>query len=816
MSVVETSAGAVIGASSHHPASFLSERVETDGKHLQVSGLPFRVRGVTYGSFLPRLDGALFPERSQIKFDLAQMEAAGFNVVRTYTLPPEDLLDIAAEMGLRVLVGLDYRDWRYETAPGRDVAKRVLAAGRAAVAAAVERCAHRPEVLAISVGNEVPVDVVRTHGVQKVERVLTQLVEDIHVADPNMLATYCNFPTTEFLQIDRLDLMCFNVFLEQEHSFARYLRHLQTVSGELPLVITELGLASQTHGENEQASALDWQLRTVDETGCAGATIFSWTDEWAVAGNEIEDWCFGITDRARRPKAAFYVASGWALRDLRDLRLEWPRISVVVCAYNAAGLIEECLTSLNHCDYPDLEVIVCDDGSSDDTVAIAQRFPFKVLALPRGGLSAARNAGIEAATGEIVAFLDSDAFCHPSWPYHLAIALEGDDVVATGGPNLPVAGVGLVERAVAQSPGAPMEVLTDDDRAEHVPGCNMAFRKSALEEIGGFDPVFRAAGDDVDVCWKLLDRGYSISFSPAAQVRHHRRDSVRGYLRQQKGYGRAERLLQCHHQNRFNLLGQARWSGFIYGGPRVLPFLLRPVVYHGYLGAASYQSVIRRPAEIARVWGTALVPLFLLIAALTAMTAVAWAPAAYIALGTLALIAGYAAAIAMGVRLTRDEPFPVAFRSLVGALHIAQPIVRSWGRLKTSGVPAPEKAEASWTGDRIGWLKQVRDQLGGRRFRVAIAEPHQPWDLTIASGPMVKTRVAVAVTWGWTPIWAMSHRPRGTALLILGASAALASVGGWAFASALSLAACSAMLEIHLHRRAVRKTMLATTRGSQG
>src|SRR4029450_2116289 len=116
--------------------------------------------------------------------------------------------------------------------------------------------------------------------------------------------------------------------------------------------------------------------------------------------------------------------------------------------------------------------------------------------------------------------------------------------------------------------GNPVEVVVGAARAEHVPGCTLAVRRSALNEIGGFDAGYTAAGDDVDVCWRLLDRGGRIAFSSAAQVHHHRRDTLRGYLRQQRGYGRAERMLTGHHRERFNRLGAARWSGFVYGGPR--------------------------------------------------------------------------------------------------------------------------------------------------------------------------------------------------------------------------------------------------------
>jgi GT2 family glycosyltransferase len=72
-----------------------------------------------------------------------------------------------------------------------------------------------------------------------------------------------------------------------------------------------------------------------------------------------------------------------------------------------------------------------------------------------------------------------------------------------------------VPEAVAVSPGAPCHVLLDDEVAEHIAGCNMAFRRDVLLGIGGFDPIFRAAGDDVDICWRLQDAGYQIGYSAA-------------------------------------------------------------------------------------------------------------------------------------------------------------------------------------------------------------------------------------------------------------------------------------------------------------
>ena len=118
-----------------------------------------------------------------------------------------------------------------------------------------------------------------------------------------------------------------------------------------------------------------------------------------------------------------------------------------------------------------------------------------------------------------------------------------------------------IEAVVAAAPGAPAHVLLDDTEAEHLPGCNLAIRRSALAAIGGFRVAYRVAGDDVDVCWRLRAAGGRLRFAPGAMVWHHRRYRVRAYLRQQRGYGHAEALLMRDHPERFGPLGGARWCG---------------------------------------------------------------------------------------------------------------------------------------------------------------------------------------------------------------------------------------------------------------
>src|SRR5207247_3240379 len=180
------------------------------------------------------------------------------------------------------------------------------------------------------------------------------------------------------------------------------------------------------------------------------------------------------------------------------------------------------------------------------------------------GLSAARNAGLFAATGSIVAYTDSDCFADADWLTMLVRQLHETGAAAAGGPNL-TPDDGWLASCVAASPGQPTHVLENDQVAEHIPGCNMAFCREALLAINGFDPMYRKAGDDVDVCWRLQQAGYWITFAPGAFVWHHRRQNPRAYFRQQAGYGEAEALLRFMPPDKFNGRGDGKWRGVLYG-----------------------------------------------------------------------------------------------------------------------------------------------------------------------------------------------------------------------------------------------------------
>jgi GT2 family glycosyltransferase len=730
---------------SQAPSSSL--RPSAEGKFLSVAGRRFWIRGVTYGTFLPNQDGDLLPEPEVVSRDMEQMALAGVNTVRTYTTPPIWFLDLALDHGLMVIAGVF---WEGRQCLFED--EEAICRVEADVAAAVRRIARHPALLMVCLGNEIPPLVARWHGKRRIEQVLRRLRDRVKEVDPQLLVTYANYPPTEFLDLSFLDVIGFNVYLEREPEFRDYLARLQILAGDRPLFISELGLDSRSNGLERQAEVLDWQLRAVWEKGLAGAAVYAWTDEWAVAGTSIEEWDFGLVDRERRPKAALEQVRWNFWRSRYDFREEaWPRVSVVCCAYNAAATLEETLESLSRLHYPNFEVIVIDDGSRDATPEIAQRYPFRLIGTPNRGLSAARNVGIRAATGEIVAFIDSDATADPEWLYFLVTQMEARGAAACGGPNLSPPADPEVAQQVARAPGNPVHVLLDNDRAEHIPGCNMAVRKAALEAIGGFNPVYRVAGDDVDVCWKLLERGEKITFSPCALVWHHRRASQKAYLRQQQGYGYAEALLEARYPERYGLLGSATWRGRVYEGPQPALPMWPPGrmerVHHGPQGSGLFQSVYTPEAP----WwfSLGLSPEFHCLNAAIAGSA-AWmaltglpfwqGPALLAAAGAAS---SAACCLEAGLRMcARDEleGAPLWRRVLgVARLHFLQPWARWIGRFKGNErmrreQPWPEEPEGVlWAGwdRRDEWLACLARLLRDAGMEVSEDDPWGYHDLHI-------------------------------------------------------------------------------------
>jgi O-antigen biosynthesis protein len=734
-------------------------RLHANGKFLFDGNEKLYVRGTTYGTFAANENGDEFPCAEVVTRDFAAMAATGINAVRTYTAPPRWLLDAAQAQGLKVMVGLAAERYVGYLNDGRaapDVG--------AIIRAHVRECADHPAILCYAIGNEIPAPVVRWFGRRRIESWLRQLCGIVRSED-SALVTYINYPSTEYLQLPFLDIDAYNVYLEEPHTLEAYLARLQNRADGRPLLLAELGLDSIRNGEECQSSTLAWQLRTTFALGCAGAFVYAWTDEWNRGGEEVHDWAFGLTDRSRQPKPALRaVSKAYSEVPFAPDHL-WPSVSVIVCCFNGESTLENCLSGLEKLEYPDVEVIVIDDGSTDTSAAIAARHPnFKLVSQENRGLGNARNLGLELSTGEIVAYIDCDAWPDPHWLHYLVSTFAATTHACVGGPNLPPAGDPPLSECVSQAPGGPNHVLLSDREAEHVPGCNMAFRAAALREIGGFDPRFRVAGDDVDVCWQIQDRGWTIGFSPAAVVWHHRRDTLKGYWKQQVGYGKAEALLEVKWPEKYNVIGHASWGGRVYGG---IHARVRRAsrVYHGVWGTAPFQSLEeRRPTVLSSL---PLVPeWWLVVVALAAASVlgIVWTPLLF-ALPLLCL--AVTPLFVEAVRGGRGASFPsrrrasvTRLRVITGVLHFVQPLARLRGRLRVGLTPwrrraavASRRSPMGWTGalwsesrrppDR--WVEQIESSLLTGGNVVARGGAYDPWDLTVRNGGFGTHRLLVAV-----------------------------------------------------------------------
>ncbi|PYJ79417.1 MAG: glycosyl transferase [Verrucomicrobia bacterium] len=636
-----------------------NSRVRPVAKFFFEGDRKFFMKGVTYGPFKPDAEENYLGRPEQVDVDLALMRKVGLNVVRIYHAPPRWFLDRCAVAGIRVLVTLPWAK-HIEFLRERSIRKQIAEAVRVAVSAQ----AGHPAIFGYLVGNEISSTMVRWLGAHRVTEFVEDLIRIGRTIDPDVLFSYATYPPTEYLLPQNVDFCCFNVYLHNQHDLERYLLRLQNLTDERPLILGEFGMDTIRHSQEEQAEMLSWHIDSVVRCGLAGTIFFTWTDDWFTGGQEITDWAFGIVTREREPKKAFYALQEKLGHDSSVLRPALPRapfVSVIVCSYNGGRTLAACLDSLSKLTYPDYEVILVDDGSTDDTAYTATQFPqVRYIHQSNHGLSHARNTGAAAARGEVLAYTDSDCMADVDWLYYLIGTLISGDYAGVGGPNVTPPAQNWVQACVAAAPGGPSHVLLTDTVAEHIPGCNMAFYRWAFESVGGFDAEF--------------------AFSPPAIVWHYRRFTLRAFLKQQDGYGEAESLLRFKHLIFFGPTGTAKWRGQIYGTPRFSWFINRPAIYHGTFGEGFFQSIYPTPqSEVATYlssieWFALTIFLFGLGIFLPALRIVP-----YLMLGgTLCVALSYM------VRASIEPKFDTMHaRLLVMLLAFAQPLVRGWSRYFT-------------------------------------------------------------------------------------------------------------------------------------
>lgn len=209
-----------------------------------------------------------------------------------------------------------------------------------------------------------------------------------------------------------------------------------------------------------------------------------------------------------------------------------PTVSIVIVSRDRPEALRRCLVGVEQLVYPTVEVVVVADKSSLGAVhGLGWQDRVKIVPFDTANISAARNAGIVAAAGQIVAFLDDDAVPEPTWLRHLTGPFGNPDVAAAGGYVIGRNGISFQWTAATvgiDGHRQPLEVDTVQSslhigapkRAIKTEGTNMAVRRDVLVQLGGFDEAYRFYLDETDLNMRIARFGGMTAIVPLAQVHH--------------------------------------------------------------------------------------------------------------------------------------------------------------------------------------------------------------------------------------------------------------------------------------------------------
>lgn len=340
----------------------------------------------------------------------------------------------------------------------------------------------------------------------------------------------------------------------------------------------------------------------------------SLSDIAAVAGLPTE--CVLILCEHFRSRGVLEVARASAERE------HTPAVTVIIPTRDRAADLDECLAAVLRLDYPRglLEVMVIDDGSRDrDAIEeVAARHGARLLTNETNrGPSYSRNRAAKAATGEILAFVDSDCVPGPDWLSDLVPYLAWDRVGAVGGRTIAHYTESPLDRyeevASPLDMGKRLRVGATGTDTFYVPTCNLLVRRILYQQLDGLREDL-LVGEDVDFCWRLRAAGAYLVYAPEGIVRHKHRDSLGSMLRRRASYGISEAALHALHpdkRKRFPLAPAPLATvallstALVRLEPRLLPACLLPPLWEGGCRALHLR---RKGARIAtgRIWSSVL------------------------------------------------------------------------------------------------------------------------------------------------------------------------------------------------------------------
>ncbi|MBW2504475.1 MAG: mycofactocin biosynthesis glycosyltransferase MftF [Deltaproteobacteria bacterium] len=234
--------------------------------------------------------------------------------------------------------------------------------------------------------------------------------------------------------------------------------------------------------------------------------------------------------------------------------VQQPTVSIIIPVKDRAEDLRNCLNSLHKLSYPQdhLDIIVVDDGSKDETPEVAKELGARLLSSGAvgGGPALARNTGARAATGEILAFIDSDCTASEEWLNELLPVFVEKQVAAVGGwvDGMHKDTALDCYEAVMSSLNLGTRELSGEagDDTFYLPSCNLLVRKDAFLAAGCFRTELQV-GEDVDLTWRLRDAGWKIVYLPRGKVFHAHRSRLWPFMKRRFEYGTSEGILQQLH-----------------------------------------------------------------------------------------------------------------------------------------------------------------------------------------------------------------------------------------------------------------------------
>lgn len=236
------------------------------------------------------------------------------------------------------------------------------------------------------------------------------------------------------------------------------------------------------------------------------------------------------------------------------------KISIIVIAHNAEQTLEQCLRSLVELNFANeqLEIIVVDNASTDNTAKVIKSFPVKYVFEQQRNRAKARNTGINTSSGEIIAFIDADCVADKDWLNYLLPHFAANDNLGAVAGRLNSLSENLVERYIEFRRIVNQEKMLAPNGVFPPPfalTANLALRRRVFEKIGGFDAAnLPITGEDADFCWRMQWAGFQLRYEPRAVVWHKHRSSLGQLLKQTYGYGFSNVSLFAKHRQRFQRL----------------------------------------------------------------------------------------------------------------------------------------------------------------------------------------------------------------------------------------------------------------------